>query len=118
MRQTDRQTDRQYVLATNIPFLEGTCTSSIKRKCRAEVPDGAFQHSSLEVLLLQLYQNFLTTVHAMTKLFVPFCLAQDGESTDMNCLVVWEYCENSKILMKCQVYNKGIFFNFGYFFML
>ena len=43
MRQTDA--DRQYVLATNIPFVEGTCTSSIKRKCRAEVLDGAFQHS-------------------------------------------------------------------------
>ena len=117
MRQTDRQTDadRQYVWATNIPCLERTCTSSIKRKCRAEVLDCAFQH--LEVLLLQLCQNFLTTIHAMKKI-VPFCLVQDGESTDMNCSVFWEYCENGKILMKCQVYNKGIFFNFGYFFML
>ena len=32
-------------------------------------------------------QNISTTVHATTKLFVLFCSAQDGESTDMNCLV-------------------------------
>ena len=52
----------------------------------------------------------------MTKLFVLFCSAQDGESTDMNCLVVYVYCKDGKILMKHQVYNKGIFTNFGYFF--
>ena len=32
-------------------------------------------------------KNISTTVHAMTKSFVPFCSAQDGESTDMNCSV-------------------------------
>ena len=32
-------------------------------------------------------QYISTTVHAMTKSFIPFCLAQDSESTDMNCLV-------------------------------
>ena len=54
----------------------------------------------------------------MTKSFVPFCLAQDGESTDINCLVFWAQCKNGKILMKRKVYNnKGIFTNFGYFFM-
>ena len=52
----------------------------------------------------------------MTKLFVPFCSAQDGESTDMNCLVFWAHCENGKNSMKHQVYNnKGIFTNFEYF---
>ena len=54
------------------------------------------------------YECILTTVHAMTKSFVPFCSAQDGESTDMNCLVFWAYCENGKFLTKRQVYNKGI----------
>ena len=33
-------------------------------------------------------QNNSTTVHATTKLFVPFYSAQDGESTDMNCLAI------------------------------
>ena len=55
----------------------------------------------------------LTTVHATTKSFVPFCLPQYVESTDMNCLVFWTHCENGKILTKRQVYNKGIFTNFG-----
>ena len=27
----------------------------------------------------------MATVHAMTELLVPFCSAQEGESTDMNC---------------------------------
>ena len=31
--------------------------------------------------------NISPTVHAMTKLFAPFCSAQDGESADMKCLV-------------------------------
>ena len=31
--------------------------------------------------------NISTTIHATTKSFVPFCSAQDGESTDMNSLV-------------------------------
>ena len=53
-------------------------------------------------------QNISTTVHAMTKLFVPFCSAQDGESTDVNCLAVLVHCENGKFLTKHQVYNKGI----------
>ena len=44
----------------------------------------------------------------MTKLFVLFCLAQDGESADMNCLVFWAHFQNGKILTKRQVYNKGI----------
>ena len=59
---------------------------------------------------LILHSNISTTVHAMTKSFVLFCSAQDDESTDMNCLVFWVHCKNGKILMKCQVYNKGIFF--------
>ena len=37
--------------------------------------------------VLQLYRGISTTVHATTKSFVPFCSAQDGESSDMNCLV-------------------------------
>ena len=45
-------------------------------------------------------QNISITVHATTKLFVPFCSAQDGKSTDMNCLVFWAYCKNDKILAK------------------
>ena len=36
---------------------------------------------------LALHRNISTTVHAMTKSLVPFCSAQDGESTDMNSLV-------------------------------
>ena len=60
-------------------------------------------------------QNISTIIHATTKLFVPFCSAQDGESTDMNCLVFWAYCKNGKILMKHQVYNKGFFTKFEYF---
>ena len=31
------------------------------------------------------FDRILTTVHAMTKLFVPFCSAQVDESTDVNC---------------------------------
>ena len=56
----------------------------------------------------------------MMILFVPFCSVQDGESTDINCLVFWAYCENGKILMKHQVYNKrispilGIFYKMKY----
>ena len=34
------------------------------------------------------FDRILTTVRAMTKSFVPFCSAQDGESTDVNCLVI------------------------------
>ena len=34
---------------------------------------------------LILHKNILTTVHAMTKPFVPFCSAQDSESADINC---------------------------------
>ena len=44
----------------------------------------------------------------MTKFSLPFCSAQDGESTDMNCLVFWPLCKNGKIWTKHQVYNKGI----------
>ena len=36
----------------------------------------------------------------MAKLFVPFCSTQNGESTDMNCLVFWTHCKNSQIWMK------------------
>ena len=68
--------------------------------------------------VFQLYRNILTTVHAMTKLFVQFSSAQDGESTDMNCLVLCGHCENGKILMKHQVYNKGIFAILGIFFII
>ena len=52
--------------------------------------------------------NISTTVHAMTKSFVPFCSARDGESTDINYFVFWSHCKNGKILAKHQVYNKGI----------
>ena len=37
-----------------------------------------------------------TNVHAMTKSFVLFCSPQNGESTDMNCLVFGEHCKNAK----------------------
>ena len=63
-------------------------------------------------------KNISTTVHATTKSFAPFCSAQDGESTGTNCLVFWAHCENSKILMKRQVYNKGILLILSIFFML
>ena len=59
------------------------------------------------------HENISTTVQAMTKSFVPFCPAQNSESNDMNCLGFQGHCENGKILMKHQVYNKGIFTNFG-----
>ena len=36
---------------------------------------------------LKQHENISVTVHDMKKSFVPFCSAQDGESTDMNCLV-------------------------------
>ena len=52
--------------------------------------------------------NISTTVCAMTKLSVPFCSAQDGESIDINCFVFWAHYKNGKILAKRQVYNKGI----------
>ena len=65
--------------------------------------------------VLRLYKNILATVHAMTKSFVQFCSAQDGESTGVNCLVFWAHCEIEKIVMKCQVYNKGIFTILKYF---
>ena len=64
----------------------------------------AFSSTWLKYLCLSCTQTISTTVHAMTKSFVPFCSAQDGESTDMNCLEFWAYCENDKILMKRQVY--------------
>ena len=48
-----------------------------------------------------------TTVHAMTKSFVPFCSAQDGKSADTNCLVFQALCKNGKFLVKRKVYNKG-----------
>ena len=52
--------------------------------------------------------KYSPTIHAMTKLFVPFCSAQNNESTDMNCLVFWVHCKNGKIWTNHQVYNKGI----------
>ena len=66
---------------------------------------GDSQNTSQKTSMLR---NILTTVHATTKLFVPLCSAQDGESDDMNCLAFWAHCKNGKILMKHQVYNKGI----------
>ena len=66
-----------------------------------------------KIYKIRLNKNISTTLHDTTKLFVPFCSAQDGESADMNCLVFWAHCKNGKILMKRQVYNKGIFTNFG-----
>ena len=62
--------------------------------------------------------NISTIVHATTKSFVLFCSAQDGEFTDMKCLMFWAHCKNGKIWTKHQVYNKGIFINFGYFFII
>ena len=59
--------------------------------------------------------NISTTVHAMTKSFVPFCSAQDGEFADINCLVFWAHWKNGEFWIKHQVYNKGIFTNFRYF---
>ena len=56
----------------------------------------------------QYIQNISASIHATTKLFVPFCSAPDGESDDMICLVFWVYCKNGKIWTKRQVYNKGI----------
>ena len=41
---------------------------------------------SFQVLLFQLYNNILKTIHAMTKSFVLLYSAHNGESTDMNCL--------------------------------
>ena len=70
----------------------------------SEVVDDAFEHWSFEWLVLQ---NISTTVHATTKLFVPFCSAQDSEFIDIKYLVFWAHCKNGKILVKCQVYNKG-----------
>ena len=67
------------------------------------------------VVIAACYYNISTTVHAMTKLFVPFCSARDGESADMNCLVFLTYCENGKILTKRQVYNKGFLLVLGNF---
>ena len=61
------------------------------------------------------HSDISTTVHAMTKSFVPFCSAQDDESADINCLVFWAYYKNAKILTKRQVYNKGISSIFGNF---
>ena len=43
--------------------------------------------SAFKLLVLRLHKDILTTVHPMTKSFVPFCSAQDGESVDINCLV-------------------------------
>ena len=45
------------------------------------------RHECKTALKLNNYTNISTTIHAMTKSFVPFCSAQDGESTDMNHLV-------------------------------
>ena len=53
-------------------------------------------------------RNILTTVHAMTKLFVPLSSAQDGESADIELFSILKTSQNGKILMKHQVYNKGI----------
>ena len=62
----------------------------------------------VHVLKVQLYKNILTTRHATTRLFVPFCSAQDGESTDMNYLYSECITEMAKFCTNCQVYNKGI----------
>ena len=62
---------------------------------------------------LKSHKNISATVHATTKSFALLSSAQDGESADMNCLVVWAQSKNAQISMKRQVYNKGIFTNFG-----
>ena len=43
--------------------------------------------------LINANNNISTTIHAMIVLSVPFCPAQNGESTDINCLVFWEDCK-------------------------
>ena len=51
-------------------------------------------HKNLAFNSPKALQIILKTVHAMTKSFAPFCSAQDGESTDMNCSVFWAHCKN------------------------
>ena len=60
------------------------CVRACVRVC-VSARDGSSTFS--EVFVLSLYENILTTIHAMTKSFLLFCSAQDGESADMNCLV-------------------------------
>ena len=84
---------------------DSSSTSLLVLKCVlstfSEVLDGDFIHLNSIMLdfedianhikipksNLQSHNNILTTVHATTKSFVPFCSAQDGESTDMNSLM-------------------------------
>ena len=43
----------------------------------------------------------------MPKLFILFCSAQDGESTDINCLVFWAHCEMSKFPQNAKSIIRG-----------
>ena len=63
--------------------------------------------------------QYLTNNNCYVKIVcILFCSTQDGESADINCLEFWEHFQNGKILIKRQVYNKGIFTNLGYFFTI
>ena len=85
------------VLSTTWDQLKHLCSSWIWIKLHHNLHNFAFESLPKTTCIS-------TIVHAMTKLFVPFCSAQDDESTDINCLVFWEYCKNGKILMKHKVY--------------
>ena len=67
----------------------------------SEVSDDAFKHLISWSTCASIIQKYLLKVHATAKLFVQFCSAQGGESTDMICLVFWAHCENDQNLMKC-----------------
>ena len=66
------------VSCANVIYLEFFCSEDVHLKLK------------MTIMLLQQQQttsHILTTIHATTKSFIPFCSAQDCESTDMNCLV-------------------------------
>ena len=44
---------------------------------------GSHWHHNTSCVLINANNNISTTIHAMTVLSVPFCPAQDGESTDI-----------------------------------
>ena len=54
------------------------------------------------------FKNISTTIHAMTKSFLPFRSAQDGKSTGVNCLVLFEHTAKMAKFAETPIYNKGI----------
>ena len=54
-----------------------------------------------------------TTIHAMTKSFVLFCPAQDGENQHADCFVFLAHCKNFDRTLS--INSKGIFLNLGNF---